>query len=711
MKPPQNPNTRPPRGWCPYTPSMLPTLLALLTVPLLAAEPPAIPPNGDALLQEYFEREVSILEKAPLPSPASLTEWENTRKTWRGELADMLGLSPMPDRTPLHATKTGEVAADGFIVENLHFQSMPGLYVTANLYRPAKVDAPLPTILYVCGHSHMKAKDGGSLGNKTGYQHHGAWFARHGYVCLVIDTVQLGEIRGEHHGTYSKGRWWWMARGYTPAGVEAWAGIRALDYLETRPEVDKTRMGITGRSGGGAYSWWVAALDDRIAVVAPTAGITTLRNHVVDGAVEGHCDCMFQVNTRRWDYDKVAALIAPRPLLISNTDKDTIFPLDGVMTVYTRVRSLYKSLGSEAKIGLQIAEGPHKDTQPLNVGAFAWFERFLKGADSMALLDEPARKLLDPEALRVFKQLPTDELNTKIDQSFVKAATPPPVPTDATALATQSESWMKALREQVFAGWPAQGKVTLRPAGKAVRDQVAMEGYQFLSQEPWWLTLTILRRADSDAKAVERVVVHVADAATEVRFAEVETMFFPDLFPNAKSQFLESLKPDLLSGKTAVAIIYPRGTGATLWAGTEKQQTHRLRRFYLLGQTLDGMRVWDIRRAIAALREAGYSQPLHLRASGAMAGNTLYASLFEKDIASLELKALPASHATGPVYLNVLKHLDLPQAVAMATQRTKVRLESPNPQDWEWPLKAVQNTDRKPELEIIKNKEAQETPR
>ena len=116
---------------------------------------------------------------------------------------------------------------------------------------------------------------------------------------LVIDTVELGEIRGEHHGTYKGGRFWWWSRGYTPAGCEAWQGIRALDYLETRPEVDKTRFGVTGRSGGGAYSWWIAALDERIKCAAPTAGITTLRNHVVDGCVEGHCDCMFMVNTYR----------------------------------------------------------------------------------------------------------------------------------------------------------------------------------------------------------------------------------------------------------------------------------------------------------------------------------------------------------------------------------------------------------------------------
>ena len=148
-------------------------------------------------------------------------------------------------------------------------------------------------------------------------------------------------------------------------------------------------------------------------VAAPTAGITTLHNHVINGAVEGHCDCMFFVNTYRWDFDKVAAMIAPRPLLICNTDKDNIFPLDGVVSVYSNARRIYKSLGAEGKIGLQIAEGPHKDTQPLNEGAFHWFERWLKGADPMAVLDEGATKRLEPEQLRVFKELPVDEKNTR----------------------------------------------------------------------------------------------------------------------------------------------------------------------------------------------------------------------------------------------------------------------------------------------------------
>ncbi len=286
--------------------------------------------RGDKMLADYFAAETAKLRDACLADIKTLDDWKAKRGEYRRQLLEMLGLDPLPEKTDLKPVITGKLDHDDFVVEKLHFQSRPGLYVTGNLYLPKKIDKPLPTILYVCGHSVVKV-DGVAMGAKAGYQHHGAWYARNGYACLTIDTLQLGEIEGIHHGTHRYGMWWWLNRGYTPAGVEAWNCVRALDYLETRPEIDKTRFGVTGRSGGGAYSWWIAAIDDRIKAAVPTAGITDLQNHVVDGTVEGHCDCMFMVNTYRWDYPQVAALIAPRPLLISNTDTDRIFPLDGVV--------------------------------------------------------------------------------------------------------------------------------------------------------------------------------------------------------------------------------------------------------------------------------------------------------------------------------------------------------------------------------------------
>src|SRR5262249_26063912 len=179
------------------------------------------------------------------------------------QFLDMLGLWPLPERTPLHATVTGTLERGGVVIEMLHYQSRPGLYVSANLYRPK--DAPagrrLPAILYVGSHSRR-----GRDGNKTAFQDHGLWFGSHGYVCLVVDTLQLGEVAGKHHGTHNLGRFWWQDRGYTPAGVECWNGIRGIDYLCSRPDVDAGRIGVTGISGGGATTVWVAATDDRVAV-------------------------------------------------------------------------------------------------------------------------------------------------------------------------------------------------------------------------------------------------------------------------------------------------------------------------------------------------------------------------------------------------------------------------------------------------------------
>src|SRR5688572_13768039 len=423
-------------------------LLLLLSTSVFAADSP------DARRTNYFKAETDVIAARGAAALENTADWKRNRDTYRKQLFEMLSLEPLPARGDLKATVTGKVEKDDFVVENIHFQSLPGLYVTANLYLPKHVDKPLPTVLYLSGHGPV-IKDGVSYGNKVTYQHHGIWFARHGYACLVVDTLQLGEIQGLHHGTYREGMWWWNARGYTSAGVEAWNCIRALDYLETRPEVDKTRFAATGRSGGGAYSWWVVGLDDRIKVAAPVAGITDLEDHVVNGAVEGHCDCMFTVNTYRWDYAQVAALAAPRPLLIVNTDRDRIFPLDGVVRVHSLVRQIYRSYDAETNLGLVISEGPHKDTQDLQVPVFRWFNRHLKGEDP--LIERAAVKLLEPEELKVFAKLPSDAINTNIHETFVARA--------KVNSAGDHGPLLARLQEKSFAGWPDGAR---RPALKPV---------------------------------------------------------------------------------------------------------------------------------------------------------------------------------------------------------------------------------------------------
>ncbi len=667
--------------------------LLLALVPTLHAQSTKREPREflPAPFDQYLARRVAEVSSPDWRKDITRENWPAKQTAMRAQLQHMLGLDPWPARGDLKPVITGTVPGDGYIVEKLHFQSLPGLYVTANLYRPKEVKQPLPTILYVCGHANV-VEGGESMGNKTGYHHHGVWFARNGYVCLIIDTIQLGEIRGEHHGTYKDGRWWWAARGYTPAGVEAWNGMRALDYLETRPEVDRTKFGITGRSGGGAYSWWVAALDERIKVAVPTAGITTMKNHILDGAIEGHCDCMFHVNTERWDFDRLAALIAPRPLLIANTDSDAIFPLDGVVEIFNRTRALYRALGQEDHIGLHIAEGPHKDTQPLNVGAFNWLNRWLKGADRMDLISEPARKVHEPRALKVFAEIPKDEKVTKVDEFFVPGFVKTVKAPTADEWPALRDRWLETLRRDCFRAWPeGEAKARVTSTTEHTAEGLRMTISEFTSEEGIPLTLWLLQRADLKPEESELVVLNVLGDEGWADFRAIAAAGFAAQFPGATPDtkaFAEERKM-LLSTKWAMAYVAPRGAGPTSWAALSlTKQTHLRRRLLLLGESLESGQVWDIRQAAAALRSLpGFAQtPLWLQAQKTMAANALYASLFIPDVKRLDLHALPSSQKDGPIYLNVLRHLDLPQAAALAAERSTLAIYTADGPAWRYTI-------------------------
>ena len=154
---------------------------------------------ADKELAEYFRRETRAISDQYLNNLTTSNAWLAQVPEKRAQLAEMLGLSPMPPRTDLKATVTKRFEADTFTVENLHFQSRPGLYVTANLYVPKNLTKSAPTILYVCGHGPV-ISDNVSYGTKAGAQQYGSWFAKNGYVCMIIDTLESGEILGEHHG-------------------------------------------------------------------------------------------------------------------------------------------------------------------------------------------------------------------------------------------------------------------------------------------------------------------------------------------------------------------------------------------------------------------------------------------------------------------------------------------------------------------------------
>lgn len=690
-------------------------LLALLLVPAFA--PAAAPPlpsataHGDRLRDAYFRLQARKLADDALADVKSKEDWQKKQPEMRRQFLDMLGLWPLPKRTDLKATITGTVVTKTYVVENLHFQSVPGLYVTANLYLPKKVTAPCPAVLYVCGHG-AHVIENVAYGNKVTYQHHPTWFAENGYVCLVVDTLQLGEIPGLHHGTSRFGMWWWLSLGYTPAGIECWNGMRAIDYLVSRKEVDPKRLGVTGRSGGGATSWWVGAADERVKCIVPVAGIADLLAHVSegypgslrDGVVAGHCDCMYFNNTYRWDYTQVIALCAPRPVLLGNSDADNIFPVPGYRRMTDRVKKLYEILGEKEKLALLETKGPHKDTPELRLGAFQWMNRWLKD-DTKAVKDTQSERLL-AQQLKVFDRAPKDSINDVIHERFRRPATLEIPEADEVAKRWwegKAPQLKAALAERVFRGWPEKAPAKACSLAADVKHQgVRLRAFDFVSEEAVPLRLWLLQHEKVPTPG--EIIVSVVDEAGWTEWVKDLGPTFegalhgggnpaPRPYPAWDEARFDQHRRVMEQKKLAYAVVAPRGVGPTRWSDKSRFDGravgHQIkRRFYLLGQTWEGQQVWDVRRAVASLREVkGLSDvPLTLQGRGEMGVIALYAAIFEDKVAGVELWQPPASHKEGPTFLNVLTVLDVPQAAALVLPR-KVRVQVKDDEQaraWQW---------------------------
>jgi cephalosporin-C deacetylase-like acetyl esterase len=611
------------------------TVIAAVSSPF-AAEVNTTNAASAAMAHAFLKQEARRLDATFLDSITNRVQWEARRGELRQQYLEMLGLWPLPERTPLDAQVTGAIERDeGFRVEKVHFQSRPKLYVTGNLYLPrdAKPGAKLPAVLYVCGHSGR-----GRDGNKTAFQHHGMWFAMHGYAALLIDTLQLGEIAAIHHGTYRENRWWWQARGYTPAGVECWNGIRAIDYLQSRPEVDGERIAVTGISGGGAATFWIAAADERVKVAVPVSGMSDLEDYVGEKVVNGHCDCMFMINTFQWPWTQIAALVAPRPLLFENSGHDTIFPMNGNDRIRARLEKLYGfyTNRTDRLFDIGVMPGGHDDKVELRLMAYRWINRFLKGDDKP--VTEPELPKIDGKDLRAFPgELPADELNTKIDESFV------PLAANAAPTKNEFESWRRAkiaeLRRVAFRSVPDKFEVR-RPL--TLSERTVTSGT--LKTEPGiliqWKSLP--DEGTTKEKAMWLVVL-----------GEDEPL-------NAPQWLISALR-----GVPAV-LVAPRNTGDTRWSDPAPYYVRRS--LPLLGSTVDTGRLTDVLAAATHLL-ASTRGKVNIIGHGRAGVIAAYAALLEPRINEVVAIDPPATHRDGPIFLNVLRVTDVPEALGLIAPR------------------------------------------
>jgi hypothetical protein len=331
--------------------------------------------------------------------------------------------------------------------------------------------------------------------------------------------------------------------------------------------------------------------------------------------------------------------------------------------------------------------------------AFVWFNRFLK--DSNPLIDTPAVPFFEPEQLKVFDELPADQKNTKIQESFVPTAKEPSVPKSAKRWAQQCKTWMRALRNKSFRGWPRPAQVIpldIKCLFSVKREGVHFSAFDFTSQPHVRLRLYLAHR--TGLNETHAVMLNVMDELGWSKWLAGMRVSFDDelsdqKLPRPDKQSFSNIQDMLVMSNIVMAYIAPRGIGPDAWNKDQRKQIQIRRRFMLLGQTVDGMRVWDVRRAIQALHtfESVRGAFVTLQGKGRMAGIALYASLFESAIDKLDLWKLPSTHRDGPTFLNVMRYLDMPQAVAMVAQRSQVRLIQERDLGWQFPKDVAERLD------------------
>jgi dienelactone hydrolase len=357
------------------------------------------------MVQEWFVEQVRAAEdanKARLAELQTKADAEAYVRSVQERIQQSFG--PLPERTPLHAKVTGIVQRDTYRIEKVIFESRPGFPVTANLYLPHATPErkyPLPGVVGSCGHSATgKAIEA--------YQSFAQGLARQGYVTLIFDPIGQGE-RLQYVDENLKPKFGIGVSEHLLAGNQqvlvgeffgtwrAWDGIRALDYLLTRDEVDARHIGITGNSGGGTMSTWLCGLERRWTMAAPACFVTTFRRNLENELPQDTEQCPPRAIALGLDHADFLAAMAPKPVVILAKERD-YFDVRGSLETFARLKHLYTLLGQPENIALHIGPTEHGYSQENREAMYRWFNRVTGSSDAT---QEPALTIEKDDVLQV----------------------------------------------------------------------------------------------------------------------------------------------------------------------------------------------------------------------------------------------------------------------------------------------------------------------
>ncbi len=556
----------------------------------------------------------------------SAEDWRGRQSYVRETLIDMMG--GLPERTPLNARVVGVLERGEYRVEKVIYESRPEFYVTANVYVPTGGDGPYPALLSPCGHSHNgKAYEG--------YQRAYISAAKQGYAVLAYDPISQGERlqmldddggsligvgTGEHCHQGNQG----YLIGLNLAQIRLWDGMRSLDYLEERDDVDAGRFGVMGNSGGGTLATYLCAVDPRIRVGSPNCYITTLMRRFLSRVTADPEQNFVPQIARGIDHSDLLSVMAPRPVQIGAAIRD-FFPIEGAREAHAELETVYAALGAPDAVEIVEVDEQHGFTLGLREGMIRWMNLHLREATPDYA--EPEIAVEDDAALQCTDtgQVLTSLGGTTVFDIYRDAAEakigPPPSLGDVAAVESHRDATLAAVQELL--GWerPA-GPLDARALGSFTESGVTVEKVVFTS-EPGIHVPALVAKPDGAGGASPCVVyVHEDGKAGDVD----EVM-------------------SLARDGVVVVSVDVRGMGETKSThehrgdyyaryGVETDLTYTS---FMLGQPLLGLRVRDIVRAVdyAVSRSDVDPSAVSLHGVGIGGPMVLHAALLDSRVASV----------------------------------------------------------------------------
>jgi len=574
-------------------------------------------------------------------------------------------LGGLPERTPLNPHTVGTLDRGDYRVEKIVFESRPAFYVTANLYLPKSGRAPYPAILFPLGH-------------ERGAKAHQAWqrclagLARRGFVALAWDPLGQGErvqmYDEDLHDSKVQGStvehtiigMQCLLTGTHVAQYTIWDGMRALDYLLARPEVDARRVGCTGNSGGGTHTAYLSALDDRIQVAAPSCYITSWQR-MLESIGPQDAEQVFPLWLKDGlDYPDYLYGFGGKPFLMLTAIRD-FFPIGGARATFAEAQQTFARLSLGGNVAMFEADDGHGYSQPRREAAYRWFTRWLEGAENAE--PEAPLTLATAEELQCTRtgQVQTEfpgaadvfSLNRKLAGQLRANRKPSP------------ESVRRQARELTHYE-AASGPVRITRFGQLDRPEYRAEKLVYETEAGISIPAVLFIPHGGEAR---KPAIVLADAAGKSAAAAEAAQLA------AKGYIV--LAPDLRGfGETQPAL--DRRDYFVKAFGDYENATTAL----LIGKTMAGMRAADVVRGVDLLAARSDVDAARIAVAGrsAAALPALFAALFDDRIRSLALDGMLVSYESvvnerihqglaDQIVPSVLKFFDLPDVIASIAPR------------------------------------------